>query len=109
VFYIAEAGLNRGRYEVSNRDGDRDFVSILTSTTLFQNEVLNGGSYTVVATPVEGAAPPRITLKSTGCYPAADPCPRTNAKSVVEMLLESNLEATRPEDQVRLVAWKEVY
>jgi len=109
VFYIAEAGINRGRYEVSNGDGDGDFASIVTRTTLFQNEALNGGSYTVVATPVEDAVPSRITLQSIGCYPAADPCPRTNATSVLEVLLESNPEATEPEDRVRLVAWKEVY
>ena len=109
VFYIAEAGINRGRYEVSNGDGDRDFAAIVTPATLFQSELLNNGSYTVVATPVQGSVPAQLTLRSTACYPAADPCPRTNATSVVEVLLESNPEATEPEDQVRLVAWKEVY
>jgi hypothetical protein len=110
VFYIAEAGINRGRYEVSNGDGDRDFASIVTPTTLFQSEALNGGSYTVIATPVEGAVPAQLTLKSSACYPAAtDPCPRNNATAVVEVLLESNPEATEQEDRVRLLAWKEVY
>ena len=54
VFYIAEAGVNRARYEVSNGDGNRDFSSIAEPTVLFQNEALNGGSYTVVATPFGG-------------------------------------------------------
>ena len=109
VFYIAEAGVNRGRYEVSNGDGDKDFSTILAPTLLFQSEALNGGSYTVVATPVAGPILPRLTIRSTGCYPSLDPCPRMHASSVVEVLLELNAEATEPEDRVRLVAWKEIY
>ena len=35
VFYIAEAGVNRARYEVSNGDGNRDFSSIVEPTVLF--------------------------------------------------------------------------
>lgn len=108
VFYIAEAGVNRSRYELSNGNGNRDFSSIVAPTTLFQGEVFNEGSYTVVATPVAGTVRPRITVRSTGCYPAADPCPRTHASSVVEVLLESDAEATEPEQRVRWIAWREV-
>jgi hypothetical protein len=109
AFYIAEAGANRGRYEVSNGDGYRDFASIAAVTQLFQGEVLNGGSYTVIATPIESAVPRRLKLTSTGCYPASDPCPRGSAKAVMEVLLEANPEATEPEDQVRQAAWRETY
>lgn len=109
VFYIAEAGLNRGRQEVSDGDGDRDFTSIAAPTTIFQGEALNGGSYTVVAIPVADALPARLELRSTGCYPAADPCPRASSTSVVEELLESNPEAIEPENRVRVIAWREVY
>jgi hypothetical protein len=109
ALYIAEAGANRARYEVSDGDGYRDFASIAAATQLFQGEVLNGGSYAVIATPVESAVPQRIKLTSTGCYPANDPCPWGSAKSVVEVLLEANPQATETEDQVRLIAWREVY
>ena len=75
VFHIAEAGLTHGRHEVSDEDGDRDFSSILTPTTLFNSRAFHGGSYTVVATPVTGATPARLRLRSSACYPAANPCP----------------------------------
>ena len=109
VFYIAQAGVNRGRYELSNSDGHQDFSSIIGPTTVFQSEALNGGSYQVIAIPVAGAVPAKISLQSTGCYPAADPCPLSHARSVVETLLEWAPEETIPEKQVRAIAWREVY
>lgn len=109
VFYIAEAGLNRGRQEVSDGDGDRDFASIAAPTMIFQGEALNGGSYTVVAIPVTDAVPAQLELRSTGCFPAADPCPRTSPTSIVEELLELHPEAIEPESRVRVIAWREIY
>ena len=106
VFHIAEAGLVHGRHEVSDEDGDRDFLAILTPTTLFGGVGFHGGSYTVVATPVAGAAPPRLRLKSSACYPAGDPYPQENAKAVVEALLEHHPAGANPQDRVRLAAWR---
>lgn len=106
VFHIAEAGLVHGRHELSDGDGDRDFAAVLTPTTLFSGVVFHGGSYTVVATPVSGTAPPRLRLESSACYPAGDPCPQENAKAVVEALLEHHPAGVSPQDRVRLAAWR---
>ena len=106
VFHIAEAGLTHGRHEVSDEDGDRDFSSILTPTTLFNGRGFHGGSYTVVATPVTGATPARLRLRSSACYPAANPCPRANARAALEALLEHDPAGATPQDRVRLVAWR---
>jgi len=106
AFYIAEAGANRGLYELSDEDGHYDLASISAPTVVFEAEGLNGGSYRVVASPAEES---QFTLRSIGCYPAADPCPRSHTTSTVQLLVESNPEATDPEQRVRVVAWKEIY
>ncbi len=106
VFYIAEAGLVHGRHEVADEDGVRDFLAISTPTTLYNGRGFHGGSYTVVATPVAGASPPRLRLRSTACYPAANPCPRANARAALEALLEHDPAGATPRDRVRLAAWR---
>ena len=106
VFHIAEAGLARGRHEVSDEDGDRDFSAIPTPTTLFSGQGFHGGSYTVVATPVTGATPARLRLRSSACYPAANPCPRAHARAVLETVLEHDPDGANPWDRVRLIAWR---
>ena len=106
VFHIAEAGLTHGRHEVSDEDGDSDFAAILTPTTLFSGRGLHGGSYTVVATPVAGVTPATLRLRSSACYPAADPCPRAHARAALEALLEHDPAGATPQDRVRLVAWR---
>ncbi|MCY4439674.1 MAG: pilus assembly PilX N-terminal domain-containing protein [Deltaproteobacteria bacterium] len=106
VFHIAEAGLVHGRHEVSDEDGDRDFSAIATHTMLFSEQRFHGGSYTVVATPVTGATPARLRLRSSACYPAADPCPRSNARAALEALLEYDPGGATPQDRVRLIAWR---
>ena len=104
VFHIAEAGLARGRHEVSDEDGDRDFSAILTPTTLFNGQGFHGGSYTVVARPVTGAAPARLRLRSSACYP--HPCPPAHARAVLEALLEHDPGGATPRDRVRVIAWR---
>lgn len=106
VFHIAEAGLAHGRHEVSDEDGDRDFAAILTPTTLFNGRGFHGGSYTVTATPVTRTTPARLRLRSSACYPAATPCPRANARAVLEALLEHDPAGATPQERVRLVAWR---
>ena len=75
VFHIAEAGLTHGRYEVSDEDGDRDFSSILTPTTLFNGRAFHDGSYTVVATPVTGATPGQAPAAILRMLPGRQPVP----------------------------------
>ncbi len=106
VFHIAEAGLAHGRHELSDEDGVRDFAAILAPATLFSALVFHDGSYTVTATPVTGAVPARIRLRSSACHPAADPCPRENARATVEALLEHDPAGATPPERVRLVAWR---
>lgn len=106
VFHIAEAGLAHGRHEVSDEDGVQDLAAILAPATLFSARSFHNGSYTVTATPVTGAVPARIRLRSSACYPAADPCPRQNARATVEALLEHNPAGATPRDRVRFVAWR---
>ena len=108
AFHIAEAGLTRGRHEVADEDGDRDFAAIVTPATIFNGRVFHGGSYTVTATPVSGAVPTQIRLRSSACYPAANPCPRENARASVEALLEHDPAGATPRDRVRMVAWREL-
>ena len=106
VFHIAEAGYVHGRHELSDEDGDRDLTAILAPTTMFSGRAFHSGSYTVTATPVTGAIPVRVRLRSSACYPAANPCPRQNARATVEALLEHNPAGATPRDRVRLVAWR---
>ena len=106
AFHIAEAGLTHGRHEVSDEDGVRDFLDILAPTTLFSGRGFHGGSYTVVAVPVTGATPSRLRLRALACYPAANPCPRANARASLEVLLEHDPAGTTPRARVRLVAWR---
>ncbi len=106
AFHIAEAGLTHGRHEVADEDGDRDFAAILTPATIFDGRGFHGGSYTVTATPVSGAVPAQIRLRSSACYPAANPCPRENARASVEALLEHDPAGATPRDRVRMVAWR---
>lgn len=106
AFYIAEAGLIHGRHEVADEDGVRDFLAISTPTTVYNGHGFHGGSYTVVATPVTGTNPPRLRLRSTSCYPAANPCPRANARATLEALLEHDPTGATPQDRVRLAAWR---
>ncbi len=106
AFYIAEAGLVHGRHEVSDEDGVHDFAALSASTILFSGRRFHGGSYTAVAEPVAGAIPARLRLRSFACYPAADPCPRTHARSALEVLLVQNPAGATPRDRVRLIAWR---
>ena len=106
VFHIAEAGLAHGRHEVADQDGVHDFGAILAPATLFSARIFHDGSYTVTATPVTGAVPARIRLRSSACYPAADPCPRENARASVEALLEHDPAGATPWERVSLVAWR---
>ncbi len=106
VFHIAEAGLAHGRHEVSDEDGVQDFAAILAPTTLFGARGFHDGNYTVTAVPVTGAVPARIRLRSSACYPAADPCARQNARASVEALLEHDPAGATPRERVRLVAWR---
>ena len=106
VFHIAEAGLTHGRHELSDEDGDLDFTDILAPATIFVGRGFHDGSYTVTATPVTGTVPPRLRLRSSGCFPAANPCPRGHARAVVEALLEHDPAGATPSARVRLVAWR---
>lgn len=106
AFHIAEAGLVHGRHELSDEDGDRDFSGMSSPATLFHGREFHGGSYTVVATPVTGATPARLRLRSLACYPAANPCPRAHARAVLETLLEHDPAAATPRERVRLIAWR---
>ena len=106
VFHIAEAGYVHGRHELSDEDGDRDLTGILAPTTMFSNRAFHGGGYTVTAAPVTGAIPARVRLRSSACYPAANPCPRENARASVEALLEHDPAGATPRERVRLVAWR---
>lgn len=106
VFHIAEAGLTHGRHELSDEDGTLDFTDMLTPTAVFVGRGFHDGSYTVIATPVAGSVPPRIRLRSSACFPAANPCPRGHAKAVVEALLEHDPTGLTPRERVRWVAWR---
>ena len=106
VFHVAEAGLVHGRHELSDEDGDRDFSAVSAPTTLFNGRGFHGGSYTVVATPVTGATPARLRLRSFACFPAANPCPRAHARAALETLLEHDPAAATPRERVRLIAWR---
>ncbi|MDE0355186.1 MAG: pilus assembly PilX N-terminal domain-containing protein [Deltaproteobacteria bacterium] len=106
VFHIAEAGLVHGRHELSDEDGDRDFSDVSAVITLFNAREFHGGSYTVVATPMTGATPARLRLRSSACYPAANPCPRSHARAVLETLLEHDPAGATPRGRVRLIAWR---
>ncbi len=106
VFHTAEAGLTHGRHELSDEDGDFDFAGILAPTVIFAGRGFHDGSYTVVATPVAGSAPPRLRLRSSACFPAANPCPRGHARAEVEALLEHDPAGVTPRERVRMVAWR---
>ncbi len=108
VFHIAEAGLAHGRHELSDEDGNLDFAAILATTAIFAGQGFHGGSFTAVATPVAGSVPRRLRLRSSACFPAANPCPRGHARAVVEALLEHDPAGTTPSERVRLIAWRAV-
>ena len=106
AFHIAEAGLIHGRHEVSDEDGEHDLLDIRGPTTLFSGRGFHGGSYSVVAVPVTGAIPSRVRLRARACYPAANPCPRANARVSLEALLEHDPAGATPRERARLVAWR---
>lgn len=95
VFYIAEAGLNRGAHVLMDGDGNNDYPSISATTTLFDAESFDGGSYTVLAEP----AGPRVIVRATGCFPAGSPCPASHSKVLLEAELE--FKTGRPEKAVQ--------
>lgn len=87
AFYLAEAGVNRALQQMANGDGTNDFSTVSTATgttTLFSNESLGQGSYTVTAQVVSGSSPVRVKVTSTGCVPAANPCSSGNSQVVIE-------------------------
>lgn len=87
AFYLAEAGVNRALQQMANGDGTNDFSTVSASsstTTLFSNESLGQGSYTVTAQVVSGSSPVRVKVTSTGCVPAANPCSSGNSQVVIE-------------------------
>ena len=106
VFHTAEAGLTHGRHELSDEDGELDFLDVLAFTTIFAGRGFHDGSYTVIATPVAGSVPARIRLRSSACFPAANPCPRGHARAAVEALLEHDPAGVTPRARVRMVAWR---
>ena len=106
VFHVAEAGLTHGRHELSDEDGRFDFTGILAPTAIFVGRGFHDGSYTVTATPVAGSVPARLRLRSSACFPAANPCPRGHARAAVEALLEHDPAGVTPRGRVRLVAWR---
>src|SRR5262249_43816016 len=77
AWYFAQAGLNAAKLELEDGDGTNDFASVFTagtSVTLFANKQVGAGSFTVTAQPVTGSSPNSVTVTSTGCVPASNPC-----------------------------------
>nr|NIO09864.1 hypothetical protein [Deltaproteobacteria bacterium] len=87
AFYIAQAGLHRGWHELVDGDGINDFANVFAAggpVTLFNNTSFSAGSFTVTAQAVAGSSPTRIKITSSGCLPAANPCPPGNSIAVTE-------------------------
>jgi PilX N-terminal len=87
AFYIADAGLSRAWQQLDNGDGVNDFAMLINSSgpvALVNNEAFAGGSHTVIAELLPGPGPRRLRVISSGCQPAANPCPPGSSKSVLE-------------------------
>jgi predicted outer membrane repeat protein len=86
AFYIADAGVHRAWQELDNGDTVNDFEDVWSGgiAFLYRNEAFGGGSHTVAVEKMSGVLPRRIRVISTGCFPAADPCPAGHSKAVIE-------------------------
>jgi predicted outer membrane repeat protein len=86
AFYIADAGVHRAWRELDNGDRVNDFEDVWSGsvTFLYRNEAFGGGSHTVAVEKISEVAPRRIRIISTGCFPAANPCPAGHSKAVIE-------------------------
>lgn len=102
AFYISEAGIHHAWQELADNDGVKDFAQLLGGgpVLLFSNVGFAGGSYTVRAEPLPSRAA-TLRLLSTGCLPAADPCPAGHSRAVVEAHLRIEGGA------VRAVFWRD--
>jgi Tfp pilus assembly protein PilX len=94
AFHAAEGGLYRAYVDLSNGDATNAFATVFggaSSQTLYTNQAFAGGGFTVIAAPVSGSVPNKITLTASGCYPAANPCPTTNSSAFIRAAVSQQL------------------
>jgi Tfp pilus assembly protein PilX len=94
AFHAAEGGLYRAYRDLATGGGLYDFATVFSgaaSQTLYTNQAFAGGGVTVIAAPVSGSVPNKITLTASGCYPAADPCPTTNSSTHIRAAVSQQL------------------
>jgi Tfp pilus assembly protein PilX len=94
AFHAAEGGLYRAYLDLGTSGGANAFATVFAgaaSQTLYTNQAFAGAGFTVIAAPVTGSVPNKITLTASGCYPAADPCPTTNSSAYLRAAVSQQL------------------
>jgi hypothetical protein len=94
AFHAAEGGLYRAYLDLGTSGGANAFATVFggaASQTLYTNQAFSGGGFTVIAAPVSGSVPNKITLTASGCYPAANPCPTTNDSAYIRAAVNQQL------------------